>query len=159
MTTKQKIITMAKLALYDKREGEADRAVINHFRHDYIYRKNLGTRLCVGIGSAFIVLGYWLQRIITQGLDAVTLDLSGNIRDSVLFVLAVLAVYTVIGTIQGTRQYYLAQKRLERYFGLLRILDRIEERADRRQRMQAYESEEGPVNRYGTNTRRKGNNR
>jgi hypothetical protein len=85
------------------------------------------------------------------------LDLSGNITDSVLFVLAVLAVYTVIGTIQGTRQYYMAQKRLERYYGLLRILDRIEERSLRKQ--QADESEEGPVNRHGANTRRKGNRR
>ncbi len=148
---------MSKLALYDKREGEADRYVNNHFRHDYIYRKNLGTRLSVGIGSAFIVIIYWLQVIVTQGLDVLTSDLQGNITDAVMFVLAVLAVYTVIGTIQGTRQYYLAQKRLQRYYGLLRILDRIEERAARRQ--QGDESEEGSENRYGTNTRRKGNRR
>jgi hypothetical protein len=147
---------MSKLALYDKREGDADRAVNGHFRHDYIYRKNLGTRLSVGIGAAFIVIVRWLQVIVTQGLDALMQNLQQNITDAVMFILAVMAVYTVIGTIQSTRQYYLAQKRLQRYYGLLRILDRIEERAARRQQDYARdESEEGLENRYGANSRRK----
>jgi hypothetical protein len=147
---------MSKLALYDKREGDADRAVNGHFRHDYIYRKNLGTRLSVGIGAAFIVVVRWLQVIVTQGLDALMQSLQQNITDAVMFILAVMAVYTVIGTIQSTRQYYLAQKRLQRYYGLLRILDRIEERAVRKQQGYARdESEEGPENRYGANSRRK----
>jgi hypothetical protein len=148
------------MALYDKREGNTDRAVNGHFRHDYIYRKNLGTRLSVGIGSAFIVIIGWLQIIITQGLDALMQNLQQNITDAVMFILAVMAVYTVIGTIQSTRQYYLAQKRLQRYYGMLRILDRIEERAARKQQDYAREeSEEGPENRYGTNSRRKRNRR
>ncbi len=156
MINKQKIITMSKLALYDKREGDADRAMFGHFRHDYIYRKNLGTRLCVGAGAVFIALAYWAQQIITAGLDVLMLDLSKNITDSILFVLAVLAVYTVIGTVQGTRRYYLAQKRLEKYHGMLHLLERIEERAANRKKTQE-ESEEETVNRHGTNTRRKGN--
>ncbi len=148
---------MSKMALYDKREGEADRVVNNHFRHDYIYRKNLGTRLSVGIGAAFIVAVYWLQQAITLGLDVLMLELERNITDSILFVLAILAVYTVIGTVQGTRQYYLAQKRLQKYYGLLRVLDRIEERAARRQMQD--ENEEASENRHGTNTRGTGNRR
>ncbi len=157
MTNKQKIITMSKLALYDKREGDTDRAVFGHFRHDYIYRKNLGTRLCVGAGAAVLVVAYWLQQVVTVGLETIMLDLSKNITDSILFVLMVLAVYTVIGTVQGTRQYYLAQKRLDKYYGMLRILERMEERAANRRNAQE-ESEEETVNRHGTNTRRKRSN-
>ncbi len=93
----------------------------------------------------------------SEGLDVIMLNLTQSITDSILFVLAVLAVYTVIGTIQGTRQYYVAQKRLQKYNGMLRLLDRIDERAHRSQTQD--ESEEGPVNRHGANTRRKGDRR
>ncbi len=157
MTSKQKIITMAKMALYDKREGDKDRAVYGYFRPDYIYRKNLGTRISVGFGTVVIVAVYWLQRVMSEGLDIIMLNLTQVITDSILFVLAVLAVYTVIGTIQGTRQYYVAQKRLQKYNGMLRLLDRIDERAHRNKTQE--ESEEGPVNRHGANTRRKGDRR
>lgn len=131
MYNKQKIITMTKLAIYDKHEGESDRLCNEYFRHDYIYRKNMWTRLCAGMGALIFVGVYWLRVIFIDGADIFAMDLQKYITDSVLFVLAVLAVYTLIGTIQSTRQYYLMQKRLERYWGLLYHLERINERAKR----------------------------
>lgn len=152
MTGKLKIITMTKLAVYDKNEGDADRLANEYFRSDYIYRQNMWTRLCVGAGAAILVGLYWLRMLIIDGVDFFAMDLQKPITDSVLFVLAVLAVYTVIGTIHATRRYYLVQKRLEHYQGLLYHLQRINERARRQS-----DAEEVSEDNYGTGIDRKRN--
>ncbi|MCL2386141.1 MAG: hypothetical protein FWC89_01195 [Defluviitaleaceae bacterium] len=128
MVNRQKIITMTKLALYDKHEGASDRAANDYFRHDYIYRKNLGTRLSVGIGAVVILALYWLRIAIIEEVDIFELYIQRHAMESILFILAVLAVYSLIGTIQGTREYYLVQKRLQQYQGMLRFLENADER-------------------------------
>jgi len=130
MANPQKIITMTKLALYDKHEGASDRAANDYFRHDFIYRKNLGTRLAVGLGCVFILIIYWSMRIFVEGIDVFELNLE-HFRESILFALAALVLYSLIGTIQGTREYYLVQKRLEDYQAHLRHLERVAERSRR----------------------------
>jgi len=128
MVNQQKIITMTKLALYDKHEGAADRAANDYFRHDYIYRKNLGTRLSVGFGGMIILAIYWLRIIFIEGVDVFELYIQHHLFQSIAFILAIMALYSLIGTIQGTREYYLIQKRLERYQGMMRFLERVDER-------------------------------
>jgi len=127
----QKIITMTQLALYDKHEGASDQIANDYFRHDYIYRKNLGTRFAVGFGGFIMLLLYWARDIFIGGADVFELDFSTYLTDSIFFMLAILALYSLIGTIQGTREYYLIQKRITRYHALLRQLERIQERADK----------------------------
>jgi len=136
MVNEQKIVTMTQLALYDKHEGPQDRAANDYFRHDYIYRNNLGTRLAVGIGGIIILAVYWLQALIVNDIDIFAMDIQAYVTDSVMFLLAILAVYSLIGSIQGTRQYYLVQKRLSQYQALVRQLERMEERSQR-----AYDDE------------------
>ena len=138
MVNQKKIITMTKLALYDKHEGAADRAANEYFRHDYIYRKNLGTRLAVGVAGFLILLIYWLRVILLDGVDILQMDVRQYLTDSVLFLVALLAVYSLIGTIQGTREYYLIQKRLEKYNSLVRQLEKYEGRVKKQP-----ENEEG----------------
>ena len=125
MVNKNRIILMAKLAVYDKRYGEADRAVFSYFRRDYIYRKNMWTRMSVAVASAFLLGLYWLHQIFIYGIDIQELDIQQSVLDSVLFLAAVLAVYTLIGTIQGTHQYHLIQKRMERYLAMLKKLENM----------------------------------
>jgi len=130
MVERQKIIAMTKLALYDKHEGAADRAANEYFRHDYIYRKNLGTRIAVGIGGILILAIYWAGVLFVDGVDVFKLDIQAHARDAILFVLALTALYSLFGTIQGTREYYLIQKRLKHYQGLLRLLENKEEKKE-----------------------------
>lgn len=136
MVNQLKIITMTRLALYDKHEGAADRITNEYFRHDYVYRNNLGTRLAVGLGSILILVIYWLRAFIVHEMDLFQLNFQQYGIDSLMFIVAVLAAYSLIGTIQGTRQYYLVQKRLSQYQALVRQLERLEERTQR-----AYEDE------------------
>ena len=138
MVNQLKIITMTRLALYDKHEGVADRIANDYFRHDYIYRNNLGTRLAVGLGSIIVLMVYWLHAFLIYEMDLFEINFRQYGTDSLMFIVAVLAVYSLIGTIQGTRQYYLVQKRLAQYQALVRQLERLEERTPK-----VYEDEPG----------------
>ncbi|MCL2372034.1 MAG: hypothetical protein FWC78_01350 [Defluviitaleaceae bacterium] len=139
MLNQRKIITMTKLALYDKHDGPADRDASNYFRHDYIYKKNLGTRLAVGLGSVFILIIYWLRLILIDGIDVLEVNMQEELTSSILFILVMLAVYSVIGTVQGTREYYVIQKRLQEYQQHLQRLEKLDER-----NIQAEAEEEEP---------------
>ncbi|MCL1998433.1 MAG: hypothetical protein FWG65_06675 [Turicibacter sp.] len=119
MIDRDKILLMTKMAVYDKNYGETDRAVFAFFRRDYIYKKNMWTRLCVAIGALFLLALYWLQQIFVIGISIQELDVAQSVTDSVLFLLAVMAFYTMVGTIQGTYQYYIIQKRTENYIEML----------------------------------------
>ena len=147
MMNAKKIIVMTRLALYDKHYGKADRAINEYFRHDYIYRKNLGNRLSVGVGATVIMGIYWIRNIFIEGVDVFELYIRQHIIDAVLFILAVMAFYTVIGIVQGTREYFLVEKRLRRYEELMAYLERADERA----RMQA----EGKLHRRQRPVRRR----
>jgi len=132
MVGKQKILLMTKLAVYDKHDGPSDRAANEYFRHDYIYRKNLGTRLAVGTGGLIILAFYWLRVIFIDGADVFEMYFQTYITNSVFFLLALLAFYSLVGTIKGTRDYFLVQKRLEKYNRLVKHLERIDERGRKR---------------------------
>ncbi|MCL2361866.1 MAG: hypothetical protein FWC73_08660 [Defluviitaleaceae bacterium] len=144
MANKLKVITMTQLALYDKHEGPADRAANDYFRHDFIYRNNLGTRLAVGLGGIVILAVYWIQSLVMYEMDLFELNIQEHITDSVLFLLAILAVYSLIGSIQGTRQYYLVQKRLAQYQAIVRQLERLNEREHQSYEDEVYESNDYP---------------
>ncbi|MCL2456592.1 MAG: hypothetical protein FWD19_03495 [Defluviitaleaceae bacterium] len=126
MVNQQKIITMTKLALYDKRNGAADRAANEYFRHDYIYRKNLGTRIAVGIGGFLLLAIHWTSVFFVEGMDIFELDINSVMRESVLFILVIVAFYSFVGTIQGTREYHRVQKRLQKYNEMLGFLENSE---------------------------------
>jgi len=130
VASQRKIITMTQLALYDKHEGTADRAANEYFRHDYIYKKNLGTRLATGLGGILILIIYWARVILLDGADILQMDIRQHIIESVFFLVAILAVYSLIGTVQGTREYYLIQKRLDNYSTLVKRLERYEKRKE-----------------------------
>ena len=127
-TSKAKIITMTQLAVYDKHEGTGDRAGSEYFRHDYIYKKNLGTRIAVGIGGFILLVLYWGRVLVIDGADILQMDIRQYLTNSILVLVALLVVYSLIGTIQGTREYYLMQKRLDNYHSLMKRLERLEKK-------------------------------
>jgi len=121
---------MTKLALYDKHEAGADRAASEYFRHDYIYKKNLGTRFAVGIAGFLMLALYWGRVFLLDGADILQMDVRQYLTASMIFLVALLALFSLIGTIKGTREYYLIQKRLDGYNVLIRQLEKIEAREE-----------------------------
>jgi len=134
MVDKQKIVTLTQLALYDKHNGPVDRMANDYFRHDYIYRKNMSTRFAVGFGSVLILVVYWLGAIFINEVNAFGLTLA-DFTESIIFVLAMLALYSLIGIIQGTREYYMVQKRLQQYQQHLRTLEKLEKQTKPEERI------------------------
>ncbi|MCL2016099.1 MAG: hypothetical protein FWG68_07645 [Defluviitaleaceae bacterium] len=130
MANRDRVILMSQMAVYDKRYGEADKAIYSYFRRDYIYRKNMLIRLCVALGALFLLAMYWLYQIFVYGIDIHQLDIQQSVTDSVLFLLAIMAFYTCVGTIQGTFQYYQVQKRMDKYLAMTKKLDRIPDKSE-----------------------------
>lgn len=129
MVDRDKIIVMTKLAVYDKNYGARDRKINEYYRSDYIYRNNMWNRLCVFFGCVIVILFYWLHKIFVEGVDVFTLNYKDVGINMALFILAVMAFYTLIGTAKATMEYAVSQKRLRKYEKMLTQLDRLEQRA------------------------------
>ncbi|MDR3239669.1 MAG: hypothetical protein LBT44_06230 [Clostridiales bacterium] len=119
----KKIVIMTKLAIYDKQFGGADRKDNDYFRHDYIYRKNMWNRFCAIIGAIILIFLYWLHQIVVKNVNILTIDFKQAGTDAAFFVLAVMMLYTLIGTVIAAGQYAKSQERLKAYVRLLNILD------------------------------------
>jgi hypothetical protein len=125
MINEKKIIIMTKLAVYDKHYGELDKRNNELFRHDYIYRKNMWTRLCAFLGAVIILLIFWLNELLVKKVELLTIDYFKAGKQAAVFILAVMAVYTLIGTVVSARQYAKGQNRLRNYVRLLALLDHM----------------------------------
>jgi hypothetical protein len=132
MYSERKILLMTKLALYDKRYGEQDKRGNDYFRHDFIYKKNMWTRMCAFLGTLFILAVYWANKLLVEKVDLLEIDFRKEGVNAGIFVLAVLAFYTVIGTISAARQYGKMQERLKTYSKMLTALDRMRPEARRK---------------------------
>ncbi len=60
---RRKIIAMTKAALYDKDHGTTDKHVLRFFRQDYIYRRNMWTRVYAVIALICWYTIYWFNQI------------------------------------------------------------------------------------------------
>ena len=118
---------MTKLAVYDRKYGPQDKKNNEYYRHDYIYRKNMWTRLCASIGAVIILIVYWLYQLYALNQNFLDIDYKQAGINAAVFVLAVMAIYTVIGTVRETAQYAKSQRRLKNYMRMLYMLDRIKE--------------------------------
>ena len=120
---KDKIILMAKLAVYDKHNGKNDHKDDEYFRQDYIYSNNMRTRFYAFFGCIILAVFYFLHIASYQETDIFSIDyLSEAIRVGIFFTV-VLVGYTFIGTILYTARHVQLQKRLDEYYGLLSKLD------------------------------------
>ena len=127
MISKKRIIMMTKLAVYDQQYGSRDKKDNEYYRHDYIYRKNMWTRICASIGAAIVLSVYWIYQIFALNKSFLDIDYRQAGINAAVFILAVMAFYTVIGTIRETAQYAKCQRRLKNYMRMLYMLDRIRE--------------------------------
>ena len=120
---KDRIVTMARMAVYDKKGFEKDAEANQYFRHDFIYKRNMQMRFYLGVGCLILALFYVLYLMAVQGQDILALDFQAEIVRFVTFVLIVMVAYSFIGTIIFTREFLVAQKRVEAYFSLMRKLN------------------------------------
>jgi len=118
---------MTKLAVYDRQYGPRDKKMNEYYRHDYIYRKNMWTRLCAALGAIIILAVYWIYQLFALKINFLEIDYKQAGINAAVFVLAAMAVYTLIGTVRETARYAQSQRRLRNYMRMLYMLDRIRE--------------------------------
>ena len=123
MHDKQKIIIMSKLAMYDKRDFQRDSMANHYFRTDYIYKRNMSMRFFLGIGCLILMLFYVMYLFAMDNADVFSVDYQTEALRLLALVLVVMVAYSFIGTIIYTREFVLAQRRVNKYFALMEQLD------------------------------------
>jgi len=126
----EKIVIMAKLAVYDKNTGKDDWKDNVFFRQDYIYANNMRTRFFAFFGCLILTVFYILHIAAFQDTDIFSINIQAQAIRIIIFFALVLVAYTVIGTILYTAMYAQTQKRIENYFKLLDRLDEINEQEE-----------------------------
>jgi len=123
MHDKEKIITMSKMAIYDKRDFDRDSRAGQYFRHDFIYKRNMRMRFFLGIGCAILLLFYVIYLLAIEGADLFAMDFGAEAVRLLIFAIILMTAYSVIGTIIHTREFLISERRINAYFKLMRGLD------------------------------------
>ena len=108
----EKIKIMTKIAAYQKNEARRDNHINAYFLHDYIYKCNMQTRICVFFGCLNIAAINALYRFFYLGDDPFSLNYSQELKKIAFYIIPVLIAYTVLGTIKASAEYMSCQKRL-----------------------------------------------
>jgi len=127
MTNEDKIVTMTRLALYDKKYGESDRNANSFFRHDYIYWNNFWNRAYALIGCLIIIIFYAFNRIVVNAEDIFEIDYRIEGFRILIFIIAVMFISSTISSIKSTREYSAMQKRMDEY---LMLTEKLEGKGD-----------------------------
>jgi len=122
---------MTKLAVYDKHHGKNDREITSHYRHSYVYRKNLNVRLGLVLGMVILIIIKYLYNMVMHEDIFFSMLSAEYIISDVLKMVAVLAVYTIFCSIKFGKDYDDAQDRLEEYEEHLESFCRNEVSAER----------------------------
>ena len=117
---REKIVLLTRLAVYDKHLSESDRKINNYFLHDYIYSKNIRTRFFAFTGAFILFAYYAMYRILVLNADVFTLDYKKEITEAAVFFAAIIALYTIIGSIRAAVEYRICQKRIKAYMEVLK---------------------------------------
>lgn len=123
MIDEDKIKLMSKLAIYEKKYGKMDNKLDGYYKGDYIYIHNWWTRGSVLIASCILAGFLILHKTYVEKINVIKMDYQGEaIRMGVLFI-GLIVVYSIMGTYVYGKQYDKAQKRLSRYFTMLKQLN------------------------------------
>ena len=125
LADKRKIRLMAKLASYDKNQGEKDKKILEFYKWDYVYKNNALNRICVTLGFLVFAMLYAAHRLLYmdafEGIDYV----AEIMRLGGIWV-GLMVVYTAIGVMVYSKRYKDAQIRIRKYFSLMEKLDEKE---------------------------------
>jgi len=128
MVNEEKIAIMTKLAIYEKRYGEADSQANSFFRHDYVYWKNFWNRVYALIGCVIIIAFYAFNRIVVNAEDLFEIDYRAEGIRILIFIAAVMFTSSAISSLKSTKEYSDMQKRLERQ---LKLVEKLEGKGDK----------------------------
>jgi len=115
---------MSKLAVYEKNDARKDLRKMSYYRHDYVYKRNMGLRLCFAMGSFIIIIFYMLHKFAIEEADIFALDIAAEAMTVVSIIVAMLLISSLLGTVKYNLEYEQATKRMKRYQTLLGLLEK-----------------------------------
>ena len=125
MIQKERIIIMTKLAIYDKTHGENDKLANGLFYRDYVYRRNFAFRFFALIGTLIPIAIYIVIMVLSEDMDFLEFDYVQFGINTAIIVVAVMGIYTFIGTRIATEEYTKIKLRLQEYFSLIAELEKL----------------------------------
>ncbi len=112
---KKAVMLMTKLALHNKNFGKIDEQADAYYRWDFIYKRNSSTRWSVFVGLIIVLFFRYLYILAVKNVDIFHMNFKQEFIFSAIFVVAVLLLYTLIGSVQGYRLYTQSQVRIDEY--------------------------------------------
>ncbi|TCK90583.1 hypothetical protein EDC19_2352 [Natranaerovirga hydrolytica] len=127
MLNEEKIKLMTKLAIYEKNIGYKDFEVNEYFKHDYILKNNLKTRIFVTLACAMLFGGHALLEIFVfleerQSIDFIRYGLTYG-----ALYLVIIICYSILSTKIYATEYKETQLRLSGYKKVLKKLNQFSE--------------------------------
>jgi Ni,Fe-hydrogenase I cytochrome b subunit len=103
MRENDKIALMAKIALHKKQN--CDKMARDYYRWDYIYKKNSRMRLFVFAGCVIALIFKYLYVAAVLQTPMLSLNHWSEFINSSIFILAVVAGYTILGSVIHFAEY------------------------------------------------------
>lgn len=125
MLYEEKIRLMARLAIYENREGKKAKRIAKYFRGDYVSWNVIKTGLAVTIAYiTFVAL--WALYNMEGLLEAVTaLNIMDLAKKVLLGYLLVLTMFIIISYVVYTLRYEKSKKSLKKFYKNLRRLEQV----------------------------------
>lgn len=127
MIDTDKVISMTKMAAYEKRQGKKDLAVTAYFRNDYVGMQILISIICITAAFCAACGVYVLLNFEEFMQNIYTMDLAAAGKQLLFWYVVALAVYMGITYLIYGVRYHLAHKRVRRFEERLNRLDEDEE--------------------------------
>lgn len=130
MLNQERVEEMIRLAIFDQREGEACKPMIQYFRKDYIVKELLKS-FVTGTLAFFIITGmgfmYQAENIINS-LN--TMDMKGRLLELGMVYLIFMAVYFAVTYVIYYRRYSIGRQKVKKYYVHLKKVSRLYHQED-----------------------------
>lgn len=127
MIDTDKVISMTKMAAYEKRQGKKDLGITAYFRSDYIGMQILISIIFITVAFGAACGVYILLHFEEFMLNIYNMDLAQAGKSLLFWYLVVAVIYVGITYLVYGVRYYLARKRVRRFEERLKRLDENEE--------------------------------
>ena len=124
---------MTRASIYEKREGKTDLARNEYFFGDYVRTHLLENGVCVTIAYVLLVGLFVVYNIEDIFVMATNMQLMTLLKEILLIYIILLVIYTGIGILLYAWRYQTSQKRVKKYYRMLRHIDKCGERDEIRE--------------------------
>ena len=131
MVNEERLQHMVRMAVFDKEDGKECRPMAQYARNDYVTLKLLGSFVMGSIAFG-LLFAMWALYATEELLDTLnTMDLTGFLISLGIKYVVFMFFYLLITYIVYQKRYTEGRKKVKKYYGSVKKLNRLYEREDR----------------------------